>query len=77
MNLLVEGGSISKDTIVGGLHVESEDGAAESAHPGKLVEVLQYDVEGLMTAPRQASHSAVLTVSLRAEVGVDVGNQVV
>ena len=51
MNLLVERIGIGKDTVVGGFHVKTEDGTAESTHPSELVEVLQYNVEGLMTTP--------------------------
>ena len=51
MYLLVERFGIGKDTAVGRLHIEPEDGAAERTHPGELVEVLQNDVECLVTAP--------------------------
>jgi hypothetical protein len=51
VNLLVELVSIGENTIVGGLHIKTEDGTAERAKPGKLVEILQYDVESLVTTP--------------------------
>ena len=51
MYLLVELVGIGKDAVVGGLHVEAEDGAAEGSEPGKLVEVLENDVEGLVATP--------------------------
>ena len=51
VNLLVELVGISEDTIIGGLHIKSEDSTAECAKPCKLVEILQYDVESLVTTP--------------------------
>ena len=51
VNLLVELVSIGENTIVGGLHIKTEDGTAERAEPGKLVEILQYNVESLVTTP--------------------------
>ena len=51
MNLLVECIGIGKNTVVGGFHVKTEDGTAESTHPGELVKVLQHNVEGLVTTP--------------------------
>ena len=51
VNLLVEVVGIGEDTIIGGLHVETEDGAAEGAEPSELVEVLKNDIEGLVTTP--------------------------
>ena len=51
MDLLVELVGVGKHTIVGGLHVEAEDGTAEGTHPGELVEILKHDVECLVSTP--------------------------
>ena len=51
MYFLVELVGIGEDTVVGRLHVEAEDGAAEGAEPGELVEVVEHDVERLVTTP--------------------------
>ena len=77
MYLLVELVGIGKDTVVGGFYVETEDSTAERAEPGEFVEVLEHDIEGLVTTPAQTGHGAVLTVALRAEVSVDIRNEVV
>ena len=51
MNLFIELIGIGKHAIVGCLDIESEDSTAEGTHPSKLVEVLEHNVECLMTAP--------------------------
>ena len=51
VNLLVELVCISEDTIVSGLYVEAEDSTAEGTHPGKLIHVVEDDIEGLVTTP--------------------------
>ena len=51
VNLLIELVGIGKDTVVGGLHVETEDSTAERTHPSELIEILQYHVKGLVTTP--------------------------
>ena len=51
VHLLVELISISKDTVVGRLHVKTEDSAAEGTHPGKLIHIVQHDIESLVTTP--------------------------
>ena len=51
VNLLVELVGIGEHAIVGSLRVETEDGATESAHIREEVHVLQYKVEGLVSAP--------------------------
>ena len=77
MYLFVESICICKDAVVGGLHVETEYGAAEGTHPCELVKVLQHDVEGLVTSPRETCHGTVVAVCLRAVVGIDIRNKVV
>ena len=51
VDLLVERLGIGEHTVVGGLQVEAEDGTAEGSHIGELVEVGEYDVEGLVATP--------------------------
>ena len=51
MYLLVEGIGIGKHSVVSRLHVKTEDGTTERAHPCELVEVVQHHVERLVTAP--------------------------
>lgn len=51
VNLLVEFVGIGEDTIIGGLHIKSKDSTAKRAKPGKLVEILQHDIESLVTTP--------------------------
>ena len=51
MHLLVELIGTGKDSVVGRLHIESEDGSAEGAHVGELVQIGQDDVESLVSAP--------------------------
>lgn len=51
VNLLVELGGVGEDSVVGSVHIETEDGAAEGTHPREFVEVLQNNVEGLVASP--------------------------
>lgn len=51
MYLLVELISIGENAVVGGLHVEAEDGAAEGSEPSELIEILKHNVERLVTTP--------------------------
>ena len=51
VNLLVELVGIGEDSVVGGLHIEAEDGSAEGAQPCELVHVVEHDIERLVSAP--------------------------
>ena len=51
MHLLVELIGTGKDSVVGRLHIESEDGSAEGTHVREQVHVGENDVEGLVSAP--------------------------
>ena len=77
MDLLVELISIGEHTVVGRLEVEAEDSTAEGTQPCELIHVVEHDVEGLVTTPRQSCHRTVVAIGLRTEVGIDIRNQVV
>ena len=77
VDFLIELISIGKDAVVGRLHVKTEDGTAKRTDPGELIHIVEHNIEGLVTTPRQACHSAVLAVSFGTEVLVDIRNQVV
>ena len=51
VNLLIELISIGKDTIVSSLHIQTKDSTAEGTNPSKLIHVIEYDIEGLVTTP--------------------------
>ena len=57
--------------------VRGDAAAAEEADVGELVEVLQGDLPGLHSAHGQAGHGAMGLIGERAEVGIDVGDQLV
>jgi hypothetical protein len=50
-DLLIELGGIGKDSIVGSLGIETEDGTTERAKPSKLIEMLKYDIKCLVSSP--------------------------
>jgi hypothetical protein len=57
--------------------VQGDAPAAEEADVRELVEVLQGDRLGLHAAHGQAGHGAIGLIGERAEVGIDVGDQLV
>lgn len=77
VNLLVECLRIGEHTVIGSIQVETEDGTTEGSDVRELVEVGEYHVERLVTTPGETSHGTVVTIGLRAEVGIDVGDEVV
>ena len=80
MDLLVELRGIGEGAVVQGLEIGArhiEDRAAESAHPRELVQVREGHVEGLVSAPGEAGHRAVLAVRLHAEGLLDVRDDLV
>ena len=75
--LLVELIGTREHTVVGSIHIESEDGSAKRTHVRELIHVIQHNVEGLVTSPGQSSHSTMVAVGLSTEVIVDIGDEVV
>lgn len=54
VDFLVELIGAGKDAIVGGLQVEAEDGTTKGSHVRELVQVVQHDIEGLVTTPGES-----------------------
>ena len=68
VDLLVEVLGIIEDTIVGCLHIESEDCSAECSDIRELIHVVEHDVEGLVSTPRQSCHRTMVTICQGAEL---------
>ena len=77
VDLLVELIGIGEHTMISRLQVKAKDSTAEGTQPGELIHVVEHDVEGLVSTPGEAGHSAVVAVGLRAEVCIDIRNEVV
>ena len=66
-HLPVETAGILEHTVEARLQVHAEERTAEGAQIGKPVQMGQYGVEGLESAPRQSCHGTVLASRLAAE----------
>lgn len=49
--LLVEFVGTGENAVIGGLDIQSEDGATKGSHPCELIHVVQYKIKGLVSSP--------------------------
>ena len=70
VNLFVELVRTRKDSIISRLHVKTEDSTTERAHPCKLIQMVQYNVKSLVSAPRQTCHGPMVSVCQGTELSV-------